>query len=409
MTDSDSGDWRRPLVLVTSSAPWGKGEAFFHAEAAELARMTSVLTIPVWPRGELRGSWPAPTASASGQPNVGVLAAVWEIFRRLGLLRLLRVLLDARRVRVMVKHLVAAIRGAQWAVYLRRNQIIPCHIHAAWISGPASCAWVLGELLGVSVSATAHRGDILECLSPRACRSFLFVRAISDQARSQLERCGIGSIQIPLGALSPKTSPGVSPGPPSEVGLRLVAIGSLLPVKGHLRAIRIVDVLRDMGRDVQLDIVGSGPLLGVLEAEIRRRRLGQIVVIRGELAHGELLRELNSGRWNIILHTSLDVGGLKEGVPASLLEAAQAGLCLVASESGAIPEFLLDGCSGLLVGTSDQEAVRGGVNALEKLVRDPQLFQVLTRNAAQRSERFLATSTVPQLCEALKAAVEASR
>jgi glycosyltransferase involved in cell wall biosynthesis len=73
--------------------------------------------------------------------------------------------------------------------------------------------------------------------------------------------------------------------------------------------------------------------------------------------------------------------GEREGVPVSLIEAMAAGVPVLSTECGAIPELVTEG-SGLLVTPADPAALRA---ALERL-RDPQLRRELAAAGRARVE-----------------------
>jgi glycosyltransferase involved in cell wall biosynthesis len=86
-------------------------------------------------------------------------------------------------------------------------------------------------------------------------------------------------------------------------------------------------------------------------------------------------------------------------LPMVLSEAGAAGLPLVSTAVGAIPEIVRDGESGLIVPVDDEEAL---LRALRCLVEDPSLRQRLGDNACRLvHERFDADKNVADLVEML--------
>ncbi len=74
--------------------------------------------------------------------------------------------------------------------------------------------------------------------------------------------------------------------------------------------------------------------------------------------------------------------GDQEGVPVSLIEAMAAGVPVVSTECGSIPELVTEG-SGLLVPAADPAGLRGAIEAL----RDPELRRRLSVAGRARVER----------------------
>ncbi|MBI4049968.1 MAG: glycosyltransferase family 4 protein [Candidatus Doudnabacteria bacterium] len=76
---------------------------------------------------------------------------------------------------------------------------------------------------------------------------------------------------------------------------------------------------------------------------------------------------------------------VKEGLPYTILEAAAAGLPIVSTRVGGIPEILEDGKSGLLVLAKNPGALAG---AVKKLLDNPELAKTLGANARERVKNF---------------------
>ena len=146
---------------------------------------------------------------------------------------------------------------------------------------------------------------------------------------------------------------------PEPVPGRILCVGRLAPPK---RPDTILDALALVRRELpeaELHVVGDGPLRAQVEARTAALGLGDAVRLLG---------------------TSTDVPGLLrgaaclalasdyEGLPLAVLEAMAAGVPVVASAVGGVPELVADGRTGLLVqpGSAD-----GLAAALGELLRDP--------------------------------------
>jgi glycosyltransferase involved in cell wall biosynthesis len=79
-----------------------------------------------------------------------------------------------------------------------------------------------------------------------------------------------------------------------------------------------------------------------------------------------------------------------EGSPLVLLEAMAAGVPVVATRVGGVPEMVVDGTSGLLVEARDPRAF---AVALTRVLSDAQLMQALSANALKRSRHEFSRET----------------
>ncbi|OGZ53268.1 MAG: hypothetical protein A3B25_00135 [Candidatus Ryanbacteria bacterium RIFCSPLOWO2_01_FULL_48_26] len=76
---------------------------------------------------------------------------------------------------------------------------------------------------------------------------------------------------------------------------------------------------------------------------------------------------------------------VKEGFPYSILEAMAAGLPIVATRMGGIPEMITDGQDGLLVPPKNPKAI---AQAIKSLIKNPELAKQLGQNARQAVQKF---------------------
>lgn len=155
------------------------------------------------------------------------------------------------------------------------------------------------------------------------------------------------------------------------------SIGRLTPVKGFPHLIKAVQILAEQGLRVKLWLVGSG----TLNAEFLRLAQGLGVADRVELlGHREDTYELLQAMDMFVLPS------LHEGIPMALLEAMAAGLPVIASRVGGIPEVIEDHVSGILVEPGDP---CGLALICRRLMHDAELSERLGQAAKRRvKERF---------------------
>jgi glycosyltransferase involved in cell wall biosynthesis len=139
----------------------------------------------------------------------------------------------------------------------------------------------------------------------------------------------------------------------------IVAVGRLKAPKDFVTFVRALSVLPP--RSFEAVIVGEGPDRRRLEEEIRRLGLAERVRLVGERAD---VPELLAGADIFVLPSA------SEGMPVSVLEGMAAGLPVVASRVGGVPELVVDGQTGVLVGPREPDELAA---ALERLVGEPAL------------------------------------
>ena len=90
---------------------------------------------------------------------------------------------------------------------------------------------------------------------------------------------------------------------------------------------------------------------------------------------------------------------VKEGFPYSLLEAMNAGLPIVSTNVGGIPEMITDGQNGILVPPKNPSAL---ADAIKKLIVSPELAAKLGQAAKERVKQFSLEAMIAKTEEAYK-------
>jgi glycosyltransferase involved in cell wall biosynthesis len=94
---------------------------------------------------------------------------------------------------------------------------------------------------------------------------------------------------------------------------------------------------------------------------------------------------------------------VQEACPTVVIEAMQAGIPVVATRMGGIPDLVVEGETGQLVPPSDPEALAGAIAAL---LADPSRAAQLGRAGRQRSLEFSARAVVPRIESAYREVIE---
>ncbi len=140
--------------------------------------------------------------------------------------------------------------------------------------------------------------------------------------------------------------------PAEGAPVNIVMVARFAPPKDHRSVLR---ALAGMHGDFKLWFVGEGPTVPQVRSEAMRLGLGDRVVFLG--ARNDV-PELLSRAHIFVLASNY------EGLPISILEAMRAGLPVVASDVGGVPECVRHDHTGFLVPRSDVNALRENLHSL---------------------------------------------
>ena len=210
-----------------------------------------------------------------------------------------------------------------------------------------------------------HSAEAVLVISPRLHRLLLSEGVEEDRLHL-----------IPPG-VNPSLFEGPFEDPFSGVGRpRILLVGRLAPQKGVSTLVEAAGLLKDPSAKVLL--VGDGSERPKLEREAKRIGVGDRVRFEGFVAHER--------RPAALVHADLLVlPSLYEELGTVLLEAMQAGLPVVASKTGGIPDVIEDGVNGMLVLPGEPEAL---ARAIDRFLADRDLARRLSEGAQQRAKDY---------------------
>lgn len=123
----------------------------------------------------------------------------------------------------------------------------------------------------------------------------------------------------------------------------LVFVGNLLRTKGVVELIEAFAGLPD--QNLRLTLIGDGPARNLIQELLQKHGLQNRVSLLGRLPHSEVARILPD-------YTALVLPSYSEGVPNVVVEALAAGLPVITTTVGGIPEVVKSDC-GVLVPPRD--------------------------------------------------------
>jgi len=248
-----------------------------------------------------------------------------------------------RGVLIHLAYLVEACVVYRWC-----RSLGIAHIHAHFATNATTVAMFCRMLGGPTYSFTVHGPDEFDRPEafgiPVKIARAAFVVAISHYTRSQLYRwcphehwgkihvvhCGVDGSFL-----------GRKVEPISSVN-RLVCVGRLSEQKGQLLLVEAVGKVVREGRQLELVLVGDGPMRNEIEGLIQKLGLGQHVKVLGWKSGQEVRREILAAR-------AMVLPSFAEGLPVVIMESLALGRPVISTYIAGIPELVKSGVTGWLV------------------------------------------------------------
>jgi glycosyltransferase involved in cell wall biosynthesis len=156
-----------------------------------------------------------------------------------------------------------------------------------------------------------------------------------------------------------------------------VNVAALVPHKDQATLIAAAVETSRQIPELHWIIVGEGPLLSDLTAQVRRAELEDRIHFAGHVPHP----------WGVIAEADVFVmSSREEGLGTSILDAMALDIPVAATRAGGIPEILADG-AGILVPVGDGAELG---KAVARLIRDRALRQSTVEKARRQLTRFTA-------------------
>jgi glycosyltransferase involved in cell wall biosynthesis len=242
-----------------------------------------------------------------------------------------------------------------WCRRIRASLVHTCDLYANIFGLPAA------RLAGVPVRIANRREILTGDKSPAqlaaqrwAYRAAHAVVANSSAARAQLATEGVPRDRlrlIPNGLDLAR----FTPQPPPAAIRRVVTVANLRAEKGHDTILAAVPAILDRHPDATFTFAGDGPRRDALETLARALGVSGRVRFLGECR--DVAPVLAAADLFVLPSRS-------EAFPNAVIEAMAAGLPVVVSNVGGIPEVVRHGENGLLVPPDDHAALTGAVLGL---------------------------------------------
>ncbi len=163
--------------------------------------------------------------------------------------------------------------------------------------------------------------------------------------------------------------------------VRIFSCGRLNPVKGHDDLVTALQMLRDQGYDVRLEIAGEDEQGGrgyrrELESFIRDKQMDEFVTLLGAVSEDIVQQRLESSH-------VFALASLNEGTSIAIMEALAMAIPIVVTRVGNTPGMVDDHQSALIVEPKDP---KGMAAAIREILDDTDLASALSQKARQTAE-----------------------
>jgi glycosyltransferase involved in cell wall biosynthesis len=273
------------------------------------------------------------------------------------------------------------------------------HVHAHFAGMAARTVYWIRQFFRIPYSFTAHANDIfaprdfvvsLEKLIEKAAAvvtvSDYSVRLLHDRFPAAAGKIGRVYNGVDLSRFPQSTFDSSTPS--------IVSVGRLIEKKGFGDLIKASALLQAKGVKFHCSIIGEGPLEQTLRAQIATERLEQKVELTGPQTQAQIAERLAHATLFALPCTREADGGM-DNLPTVIMEAMAAGLPVISTPLGGIPEMIEPGVNGELVPEHDPAKLS---HAIERFIADPALARVLGLRGRQiASEKFSVETSARQL------------
>lgn len=275
------------------------------------------------------------------------------------------------------------------------------HLHAHFAGMAARTAHWVNQFFGIPYSFTAHANDIFAPRDfvvslPKLIETAAAVVTVSDYAMRDLKTrfpASAGKIHRVYNGVDFSRFHPPDPGSGTPA---IVSIGRLIEKKGFGDLINACALLTSRRRAFICKIIGEGPLEETLRAQIASADVKGCVRLIGPQTQAQIALRLAHATIFVLPCTREADGGM-DNLPTVIMEAMAAGLPVISTPLGGIPEMVEHDVTGELVPERDPPAICG---AIERLISDPERARRLGDRGRQiAKEKFSIETSVRQLRE----------
>ena len=279
-----------------------------------------------------------------------------------------------------------------WKSFWRGLKVIhawqPDLIHAHFAVPAGAVAYALWIFTRTPYIITAHGGDVPGGAPEKTGGWFRFVlplskpvwkhaaaiAAVSSQTRQLAQKHYPAEIQVIPNGIDPSAYH------PGKFNLKktpaIIYIGRFSPEKNALAVPQVLANLKNL--DWECIMLGDGPQMEEVRTLIKQNQMEQRFTLPGWVEPDEVVRWMQKS--DILFMPSL-----RDAMPMAGLQGLAAGLAVVASEIGSIPDIVAENENGFLVTPGD---LNGYAAAIKKLLEDHTLLENFRHKSSEKVSKF---------------------
>ena len=289
---------------------------------------------------------------------------------------------------------LSALARFVWALLWWRPQLVYAHVGGNASLYRKIAFIVLGRLAGRRVLAHCHAGNFEQYFAKQGnlgrklilwglgkSSKFIAVSRAMERLLGDLWP-EVGRVMVPYGINAALFA---GQRAPDERFVRLLFIGKMGFLKGEQDLLRALQRVVKVTPNFRLDMLGQ--LSDTITVECRESGLQPVIEHLGPVSLEERLTFFK--RADVFVLPTY-----AEGTPISMLEAMAAGLPVVSTPVGGIPDVVEDGVEGYIVEPGDVEAL---ADRLVRLINDPERRRRMGQSAQDKARPFNWDVVLPQL------------
>lgn len=263
------------------------------------------------------------------------------------------------------------------------------HVHAHFAGMAARTAYWLKRFAGVKYSFTAHANDVFvdsakarlpdlfreaEFVATETDFSVRFIQEKFPEYAGKIHRVYNGIDAERFAAPRHPLTPPV-----------IVSVGRYIEKKGFLDLIDACAALSDI--DFRCLLIGKGELEAEMKARVSMLQLDGKVEVTGPKTETEIAATLAGASLFVLACVQADDGGM-DNLPTVIMEAMAAGVPVLSTVTAGVPEMVVAGETGLLVGQKSPAAL---AEAMRTILTDTALASRMGEQGRRRAVELFDT------------------